>query len=60
MAPLVDRAVVMRDGRLTYDGPPLADHEVHEPSYGETHSHHHPTGARHDHAPHIDSPLDRR
>ena len=29
LAPLVDRAVVMRDGRVAYDGPPLADHEVH-------------------------------
>jgi zinc transport system ATP-binding protein len=63
LAPLVDRAVVMRDGRITYDGPPLADHEVHDPSYGETHSHHHGPDApsvRHDHTPHLDSPVDRR
>ena len=60
MAPLVDRAVVMRDGRVIYDGPPLADHEVHDPSYGETHSHHHTTDVRHDHTPHLDSPVDRR
>ena len=32
LAPLVDRAVVMRDGRVAYDGPPLADHEVHDPA----------------------------
>ena len=41
MAPLVDRAVVMRDGRIAYDGPPLADHEVHHPEFGEAHTHHH-------------------
>jgi zinc transport system ATP-binding protein len=64
LAPLVDRALVMRDGRIVYDGPPLADHEVHDPSYGETHSHHHQSdggpGTRHDHTPHLDSPVDRR
>ena len=63
MAPLVDRAVVMRDGRITYDGPPLADHEVHDPSYGDPHTHHHhdgPSPVRHDHTPHLDSPVDRR
>jgi zinc transport system ATP-binding protein len=61
LAPLVDRAVVMRDGRVTYDGPPLADHEVHDPWFGEPHTHHHHSSdARHDHTPHIDSPLDRR
>ena len=61
MAPLVDRAVVMRDGRIAYSGPPLADHEVHDPTFGEPHTHHHHSATdRHDHAPHIDSPLDRR
>ena len=63
LAPLVDRAVVMRDGRITYDGPPLADHEVHDPSYGDPHTHHHTDGtptSRHDHAPHLDLPVDRR
>ncbi len=59
MAPLIDRAVVMRDGRIAYDGPPLADHEVHAPDFGESHAHHHPTPVeRHDHAPHVGSPLD--
>ncbi|WP_221767423.1 metal ABC transporter ATP-binding protein [Nocardioides sp. LS1] len=57
MAPLVDRAVVMRDGRIAYDGAPLADHEVHG-DFGEGHTHHHGTPARHDHAPHVGSPLD--
>ena len=60
LAPLVDRAVVMRDGRVMYDGAPLADHEVHHPTFGESHTHHHhSTDVRHDHVPHIDSPLDR-
>lgn len=58
MAPLVDRAVVMRDGRIAYDGAPLADHEVHGAGFGEPHTHHHPNAVRHDHAPHIASPLD--
>ncbi len=64
LAPLVDRAVVLRDGRVTYDGPPFEDHEVHDPSYGEPHTHHHhphgPQTVRHDHTPHLDSPVDRR
>lgn len=50
MAPLVDRAVVMRDGRIDYDGPPLSE--------GAVHGHHHPTPDSHDHAPHVGSPLD--
>ncbi len=54
LAPLVDRAVVLREGRVDYDGPPLTEHEVHD------HHHHRelerPT--RHDHAPHVASPLD--
>ncbi|MBI2243260.1 MAG: metal ABC transporter ATP-binding protein [Nocardioides sp.] len=71
MAPLVDRAVVMRDGRITYDGPPLTHDQVHEPELSADlalahvddldpgHHHDHETGARHDHAPHVASPLDR-
>jgi zinc transport system ATP-binding protein len=55
LAPLVDRAVLMRDGRIAYDGPPLADHEV-----LDQHTHHHPTSTPPDHPPHFDSPLDRR
>jgi zinc transport system ATP-binding protein len=50
MAPLVDRAVVMRDGRIAFDGPPLSQEDVH--------SHHHPTSASHDHVPHVGSPFD--
>lgn len=50
MAPLVDRAVVMRDGRVDYDGPPLSDAAVHED--------HHPVGDSRDHVPYVASPLD--
>jgi zinc transport system ATP-binding protein len=57
---LVDRAVAMRDGRIAYDGPPLADHEVHEPWLGEVHTHHHPHARRADHAPQVASPLEGR
>ncbi|MAS53600.1 MAG: metal ABC transporter ATP-binding protein [Nocardioides sp.] len=64
LATLVERAVVMRDGRVAYDGPPIPDHVVHEPWLGEAHGHHH--HARHessyarDHAPHVRSPLEGR
>jgi zinc transport system ATP-binding protein len=59
MAPLVDRAVVLRDGRLVYDGPPLDDHAVHDARFGDhPHAHHHPRPSEHDHAPHVVSPLD--
>jgi zinc transport system ATP-binding protein len=58
LAPLVERAVVMRDGRIAYDGPPLADHEVHHPDFGEAHTHHHAGPRHHDHAPHVSSPLE--
>lgn len=50
LAPLVDRAVVMHDGRVSYDGAPLNDEAAH--------AHHHPVAGRHDHAPHVASPLD--
>jgi zinc transport system ATP-binding protein len=58
MAPLVDRAVVMRDGRVAYDGLPLADHEVHGPLFGDSHTHHHARPEQHPHAPHVASPID--
>ncbi|WP_312855801.1 metal ABC transporter ATP-binding protein [Nocardioides stalactiti] len=59
LAPLVDRAVVMRDGRVAYDGAPLRDHEAHEPWFADPHTHHHSApDRRHDHVPHVASPLD--
>jgi len=51
---------VMRDGRVAYDGPPLADHEVHHPDFGEAHSHHHTAHqhrSRHDHVPSVTASL---
>ena len=49
---LVDRAVVMRDGRVAYDGAPLADHEVHHAdSASHTRTTTTPPGPAHDHAP---------
>ncbi|WP_249423965.1 metal ABC transporter ATP-binding protein [Nocardioides coralli] len=47
---LVDRAVVLSHGEVTYDGAPLADDDVHV--------HHHAQPLRHDHTPHVGSPLD--
>lgn len=62
LARLVDRAVVMRDGRVAYDGPPLRDHEVHEPWFAEPHTHHHHPGTderpRSEHTPPVSGPLD--
>jgi zinc transport system ATP-binding protein len=60
LAGLVGRAVVMRDGRVAYDGAPLADHQVHDPRFAETHLHHHHAdhAMRHDHTPHVASPLE--
>lgn len=50
LADLVERSVVLADGRIAYDGPPL--------DQAQAHTHHHPTQAHHDHAPHVASPLD--
>ncbi len=52
---LVDRAVVMRDGRIAYDGPPIdvfTDADTHHHAHDLGH------GAR-DHYPAVASPLDR-
>ncbi len=62
MAPLIDRAVVMRDGRIAYDGPPLASEQVataHLDQHHDHHHHHHDEPGRHDHAPHISSLIER-
>ena len=60
MAPLVERAVVMRDGRVAYDGPRLDDHEVHQPDFGDhAHAHHDAVEIRHDHTPHVRPPSSR-
>ncbi len=61
LSSLVDRAVVMRDGRIAYDGAPLHDHEAHQPWVAEPHTHHHHHGAEasRDHVPQVSSPIDR-
>ena len=51
LAPLVDRAVVLAHGHVTYDGAPLDEQQVH-------HHHHDLRSERHDHTPHVGSPLD--
>jgi zinc transport system ATP-binding protein len=50
MAPLIDRAVIMRDGRIAHDGPVPVE------LAGD--GHHHPMSGHHDHVPHVGSPLD--
>lgn len=74
LGPLVDRAVVMRDGRVAYDGPPVdafagtpatREHPLHG-THGADHVHH-DTDAAHqvtpdaapDHVPTVRSPFDR-
>ena len=54
LAPLVDRTVVLRDGRVVYDGPPLDLSDAH----GHHHHHDHDAG-RHDHHPDVVAPWDR-
>ncbi|MFC5178193.1 metal ABC transporter ATP-binding protein [Nocardioides taihuensis] len=49
---LVDRAVVLRDGRVVHDGA--------VPDDALAHAHHHQRPAHHDHAPHVASPLEPR
>ncbi|MFT4084692.1 MAG: ABC transporter ATP-binding protein [Nocardioides sp.] len=61
LAPLVDRCVVMRNGVKEYDGPRLADHEVHTPHFGEIHLHHHEHDQdehRPPHVPQVSTPLE--
>ena len=55
LAPLVSRAVLMRDGRIVSDGPPLADH-------GLPHAHHHhehaDQGQDHGYSVRLSSPIE--
>jgi zinc transport system ATP-binding protein len=58
LGPLVDRAVVMRDGRVAYDGPPIAAFTDADPLHD--HAHHHVDGERPAADPlSVASPLDR-
>ena len=69
LAPLVDRVVVVRDGRIAYDGDALVGEGPgagHAPYLSLVDGHHHHDAAhpgaghagRHDHAPHVAAPLD--
>ncbi len=54
LAPLVTRSVVMRDGRVAYDGPPVE-------AFTDVHAHaHHPAPAPVDHQPHLSTAFDER
>jgi len=60
---LIDRSVVLRDGRKVYDGPCLSDADVHASHFGWLVSHHHdhdhaPDRAQATHSPHASAPLD--
>jgi zinc transport system ATP-binding protein len=58
LGPLVDRAVVMRDGRIAYDGRPI---DAFTDADLAAHDHHHPELEQpgSDHGPTVASPLDR-
>ena len=56
LAPLVDRAVVMAGGRVSYDGPPVEAPDLDGHGHGHSHLHSH-DARRHDHVPHVSSPL---
>ncbi len=59
MAPLIDRTVVMRDGRIAYDGPPLASAQDIEHGWHD-HGYHHPDldAVDRSHSPSVTAPLD--
>jgi zinc transport system ATP-binding protein len=54
--PLVDRTVVLRDGRKVYDGAPLPS--FHDVPHAQVH-HHPPVIGPRDHRPDLEGPLDR-
>lgn len=59
MASLIDRTVVMRDGRIAYDGPPLTSTDEIDQHGWPNHGHHHPElHVQHTHRPSIVAPLD--
>jgi zinc transport system ATP-binding protein len=58
LGPLVDRTVVMRDGRVAYDGPPLDHSQIHGTALDD-HAMHHDMRPPEDHRIHVVSPLQR-
>jgi zinc transport system ATP-binding protein len=60
LAPLVDRTIVMRDGRVAHDGPPVGVPDGDDAGPGHDHGHGHGhVVRRRDHVPHVASPLER-
>ncbi|GAA1910353.1 metal ABC transporter ATP-binding protein [Nocardioides marmoribigeumensis] len=53
LAPLITRSVVMRDGRVAYDGPPVE-------AFTDVHAHHHPVATPVDHHPQLRTAFDDR
>jgi len=61
MAPLIGRTVVMRDGRVAYDGKPIASAQEieHGQLPGHGHHHHDLQKSDSDYTPVVSSPIDR-
>ena len=60
MAPLIGRTIVMRDGRVAYDGQPIAsDHEIENSQSGHGHHHRDLQKPDSDYTPVVSSPIDR-
>ena len=59
LAPLIDRTVVMRDGRVAYDGPPLASAQDIDLHADQGHHHHDHGAEAGGHIPVVASPIDR-
>ncbi len=59
LAPLVGRAVVMRDGRVAYDGPPIDAFTDLDLAHTDGHHHHGLERPHRDHTPVVGAPLDR-
>lgn len=58
--PLIDRSVVLRDGRKVYDGDCLSDTDVHVAHFDHVVSYHHDEHRSHDsHTPQTVGPLER-
>ena len=62
LAPLIDRTVVLRDGRVVHDGAPLSQERAHhahlEQHYDTGHAHHPVETPAADHLPQVQSPFD--
>ena len=55
-APLIHRALVLREGRLVYDGPP--EGVLDDPVFGRDHAHHHPGTGTPEFTPGVHAPLE--